>query len=189
MLLCALISVLAFGPLQAVVIAFLLSTIDLLRRASRPGTSVLREAPDGSHFLAVEAGSAPDTSGLIIYRFGAPLYFANAGLLEEEVDKLLTQATTPVKWLVLDAQAMVDIDTSGAEVLHQVLSRLADQGVTVAMSRPNQSLLKLLDRYQLLGINRAAAPLSDKPPCDGGISPGIRPSESGNRTCPGRIRR
>ena len=142
------ISVLALGPLQAVVIAFLLSTIDLLRRASRPGTWVLREAPDGSHFLPVEAGSAPDTSGLIIYRFGAPLYFANASLLEEEVEKLLTQATTPVKWLVLDVQAMVDIDTSGAEVLHQVLSRLADQGVTVAMSRPNQSLLDLLDRYR-----------------------------------------
>ena len=72
------ISVLALGPLQAVVIAFLLSTIDLLRRASRPGTWVLREAPDGSHFLPEEAGSAPDTSGLIVYRFGAPLYFANA---------------------------------------------------------------------------------------------------------------
>ena len=94
----------------------MLSTIDLLRRASRPGTWVLRETPDGSHFLPEEAGSAPDTSGLIVYRFGAPLYFANASLFEEEVEKLVTQATTPVKWLVLDLEAMVDIDTSGTEV-------------------------------------------------------------------------
>jgi high affinity sulfate transporter 1 len=146
------ISVLALGPLQAVVIAFLLATIDLLRRASRPGTWVLREAPDGSHFLPEEAGSAPDTSGLIVYRFGAPLYFANAGLFEEEVEKLLTQAATPVKWLVLDAQAMVDIDTSGAEVLHQVLSRSADSGVTVAISRANESTAALLAQYHLLEL-------------------------------------
>ena len=144
------ISVLALGPLQAVVIAFLLATIDLLRRASRPGTWVLREAPDGSHFLPEEAGSAPDTSGLIVYRFGAPLYFANANLLEEEVEKLVTQATTPVKWLVLDVEAMVDIDTSGEEVLHQVLSGLVDRGVTVAISRANPELLDLLKRYHLL---------------------------------------
>ena len=146
------ISVLALGPLQAVVIAFLLATIDLLRRAARPGTWVLRETPDGSHFLPEEAGSTPDTSGLIVYRFGAPLYFANAGLFEEEVEKLLTQATTPVKWLVLDTQAMVDIDTSGAEVLHQVLSRSAESGVTVAISRANVSMAALLAQYDLLDL-------------------------------------
>jgi MFS superfamily sulfate permease-like transporter len=146
------ISVLALGPLQAVVIAFLLATIDLLRRAARPGTWVLREAPDGSHFLPEEAGSAPDTSGLIVYRFGAPLYFANARLFEEEVEKLVTQATTPVKWLVLDMEAMVDIDTSGTEVLHQSLSRLADRGVTVAISRANEPTAALLARYQLLDL-------------------------------------
>ena len=143
-------SVLALGPLPAVVIAFLLATIDLLRRASRPGTWVLREAPDGSHLVPEEAGSAPDTSGLVVYRFGAPLYFANASLFEEEVEKLVTQATTPVEWLVLDLQAMVDVDTSGAEVLHQVLSGLADRGVTVAISRANPELLDLLKRYHLL---------------------------------------
>ena len=146
------ISVLALGPLQAVIIAFLLSTIDLLRRASRPGSWVLREAPDGSHFLPEEAGSAPDTSGLIVYRFGAPLYFANANLFEEEVEKLVTRATTPVKWLVLDVEAMVDIDTSGAEVLHQVLSGLADRGVTVAISRANEPTAALLAQYHLLDL-------------------------------------
>jgi high affinity sulfate transporter 1 len=146
------ISVLALGPLQAVVIAVLLTMIDLLRRASRPGTWVLRETADGSHFLPEEAGSVPDTSGLIVYRFGAPLYFANAGLFEEEVEKLLTQATTPVKWLVLDVQAMVDIDTSGSEVLNQVLSRSAERGVTFAISRADESMAALLAQYHLLEL-------------------------------------
>jgi SulP family sulfate permease len=152
-----LLSVLVFGPLQAVIVAFLFATIDLLRRASRPGTWVLQEAPDGSHFVPQETDHAPETPGIIIYRFGAPLYFANATLFEEEVEKLVTKAETPVKWFVLDAEAMVDIDTSGEEVLHQVLTWLAKQGVTVAVSRANQPTSDLLAHYHLLemiGENR-----------------------------------
>ena len=76
-----LLSVLVLGPLQAVIIAFLMATIDLLRRASRPGTWVLQEAPDGSKFVPEETGNAPGKiRGFFIYRFGSPLYFANATL-------------------------------------------------------------------------------------------------------------
>jgi len=147
-----LLSVLLFGPLQAVIIAFLLAMIDLLRRAARPGTWVLQEAPDGSHFVPEETDHAPDTSGIIIYRFGAPLYFANAAFFEEEVEKLVTQSATPVKWFVLDAEAMVDIDTTGEETLHQVLMSLAKRGVTIAISRANQSTASLLAHYHLLKL-------------------------------------
>jgi sulfate permease, SulP family len=143
---------LVFGPSRAVIIAFLFATIDLLRRSSRPATWVLQEAPDGSHFLPEETDHAPDTSGIIIYWFGASLYFANAGLFEEEVEKLVTQAAIPVRWFVLDAEAMVDIDTTGEEVLHQVLSWLANRGVTVAISSANQPTSALLARYHLLEL-------------------------------------
>ena len=147
-----LLSVLVFGPLQAVIIAFLLATIDLLRRASKPGSWVLQEAPDGSHFVPEETNHAPDTPGIIIYRFGAPLYFANATLFEEEVEKLVTQSATSVKWFVLDAEAMVDIDTTGEETLHQILTLLAKRSVTVAISRANQSTAALLAHYHLLEL-------------------------------------
>ncbi len=147
-----LLSVLVFGPLQAVVIAFLLATIDLLQRASRPAAWVLKEAPDGSHFIPEDADQPPDTDGIVIYRFGAPLYFANAAFFEEEVEKIFEQAGSPVKWFVLDAEAMVDIDTTGAETLHQVLTALAKRGVNVALSRANQSTAALLARYHLLEL-------------------------------------
>jgi len=152
-----LLSVLVFGPLQAVIVAFLLATIDLLRRASCPSTWVLRETPDGSHFIPEETDHAPDTSGITFYRFGAPLYFANAIFFEEEVEKIIMQSATPVKWFVLDAEAMVDIDTTGEETLHQVLAWLAKRGVTVAVSRANQSTAALLAHYHLIemiGENR-----------------------------------
>jgi MFS superfamily sulfate permease-like transporter len=147
-----LLSVLVFGPLQAVIIAFLLATIDLLRRASQPGTWVLQEAPDGSHFVPEATDHAPDVAGIIIYRFGAPLYFANATFFEEEVEKLVTQAATPITWFVLDAEAMVDIDTTGEESLHQVLTSLAQRGVTVAVSRANQPTVAWLTQYHLLEL-------------------------------------
>ncbi len=147
-----LVSVLVFGPLQAVIIAFLLAMIDLLRRASKPGAWVLREAPDGSHFVPEETDHSPDTSGIIIYRFGAPLYFANSSFFEEEVEKLVTQAVEPVKWFVLDTEAMVDIDTTGEETLHQVMRSLTKRDITVAVSRANQSTVDLLSRYHLLKL-------------------------------------
>jgi MFS superfamily sulfate permease-like transporter len=147
-----LLSVLVFGPLQAVIIAFLLATIDLLRRASRPGTWVLREAADGSHFIPEETDHTPDIPGIIFYRFGASLYFANATFFEEEVEKLVTQSTAPVKWFVLDAEAMNDMDTTGEEVLHQVLTSLAKRGVTVAVSRANPTTTALLAHYHLLKL-------------------------------------
>jgi MFS superfamily sulfate permease-like transporter len=133
-------------------IAFLLSLVDVIRRASRPETSALLEAPDGSHFLPAGAGDAHSSSGLVVYRFGAPLYFANSTLFLDEVEQLLARTTTPVRWFVLDAEAMVDIDTTGEQVLHQVLTWLANRGVTVAVSRANQPTTALLAHYHLMKL-------------------------------------
>lgn len=153
-----LLSVLVFGPMRAVIIAFLLATIDLLRRAAKPGTWLLREAPDGSHFSAEEPEHASDNPlGLMVYRFGAPLYFANAALFEEEIKALVTRAKTPVTRFVLDAEAIVDIDTTGAESLHQVFKWLRERDVTIALSRTNEPTVDWLRRYgltELIGQER-----------------------------------
>jgi high affinity sulfate transporter 1 len=146
------LSVLALGPLRAVVIAFLMATIDLLRRASRPSTSVLKESLDGSHFIDEDEEHAADTPGLIIFRFGAPLYFANATLFEEEVENVISRASSPVKWFVLDAQAIVDIDTTGEQSLRQVATRLAKRGLTFALSRATPQTRCLLVQYHLLDL-------------------------------------
>jgi MFS superfamily sulfate permease-like transporter len=79
-------------------------------------------------------------------------HFANANLFLEEVEKLVTQDHTPIKALVLDAEAVTDIDTTGAEVLHQILSLLADRGVAFAVARANPQLPPLLRRYGLLEL-------------------------------------
>jgi sulfate permease, SulP family len=172
-----LLSVLALGPLRAVIVAFLLSTIDVIRRASTPDTAALQEAPDGSHFVPVPVGEAASPSGLVFYRFGAPLYFANATLFLDEIEQLLARATTPIRWFVLDAEAMVDVDTTGAGVLRQAITLLSKQGVTFAVSRADRSFRSWLEKYGLMELvdpkrfyptNRHAAAAFRGEPGEGG---------------------
>ncbi|MBP1606174.1 MAG: sodium-independent anion transporter [Acidobacteria bacterium] len=145
-----LLSVLALGPLRAVLIAFLLSTVDVIRRASNPVTATLVEAPDGSHFVPFDAAQASGLSGLVVYRFGAPLYFANATLFLNDVERLIAQAPAPVRWFVLDAQAMVDIDTTGAGALRQAMALLAKGKVTFVVSRADRAFRSWLEKYDLM---------------------------------------
>jgi len=145
-----LLAVLIVGPLKAVAIAFLLSIIDLLRRSSAPFTSVLCESADGGYFLADVQDPAESAPGLIVYRFTAPLYFANANVISDEIQELVKQAPTPVKWFVLDAGAMRDMDTTGSEALRQVLTLLAEHDVTFAVSRASEPLESVLKDYGLL---------------------------------------
>ena len=147
-----LLSVLALGPLRAVMIAFLMSTIDVIRRASRPETAVLLEAADGSHFAPAAVSDATSPSGLVVYRFGAPLYFANATLFLDEIEQLIAQPTTPVRWFVLDAQAMVDVDTTGAGVLRQAIAMLAERKVVFAVSRADGAFRSWLEKYELMEL-------------------------------------
>jgi high affinity sulfate transporter 1 len=147
-----LLGVLALGPLRAVVIAFLMSVIDVVRRASRPETAALGEAPDGSHFLAAPDGQACGVPGLVVYRFGAALYFANANRLLEDVERLIMPSTTPARWFVLDAEAMSDVDTTGAGAIRQALDLLKQKNITFAVSRADRAFRFWLERYHLTGL-------------------------------------
>jgi MFS superfamily sulfate permease-like transporter len=147
-----LVGVLALGPLRAVAIAFLMSAIDVIRRASRPETKALVEAPDGSHFVPLSAGQPSGLPGLVVYRFGAPLYFPNATLFSDDVERLVTEAPAPVRWFVLDAESMVDIDTTGAGVLRQAIAMLAKRNIVFAVSRADASFRGWMEKYELMDL-------------------------------------
>lgn len=147
----ACLAVLILGALQGVMSAFLLSTIDLVARASRPHTAVLAEMPGGHGYdFPSDRGRRVTEPGLIIYYFGAPLYFANANQLREEIRRLLASAAQPVRCFVLDAAALTDIDVSGAEVLAQLVDELRGTGITFAITRASPPVPELLERYGLL---------------------------------------
>jgi sulfate permease, SulP family len=148
-----LFSVLVLGPLKAVAVAFLLSMIDLLRRAANPPTAVLAGAPGRERFVAAARyPEASPTPGLMIYRFSAPLIFPNAEFFKNQVGDLVATSASPVQWFVLDAEAITDIDVTGAEALEQTIEQLEHQGIRFAMSRVSQPLLQWLEVYELLPL-------------------------------------
>lgn len=146
-----LLSVLVFGALQAVVIAFVLSTIDVVRRVANPPQVVLETIPDEPSDVAdLASDQAVTRHGLIIYRFGAPLYFANANALQGQVEALVNEASEPVRWFVLDAEAIDDIDTTGSDTLAHVIEFLHRKNITFAMARVHHPIPELLKTYELM---------------------------------------
>jgi sulfate permease, SulP family len=149
-----LLSVLVLGSLQAVIIAFLLSAVDLVRRVASPATAVLSPLPGGEGFH-VDQGAHQGLSlpGLIVYRFGGPLFFGNASTFQDELQNLVEHAPgthgTPVHWVVLDASAITDVDSTGADALEQTIESLHKANVTVAVARAAPPLPHVLDTYAL----------------------------------------
>jgi MFS superfamily sulfate permease-like transporter len=151
-----LLSVLVLGSLEAVIIAFLLSAIDLVRRVAEPQTGVLSLLPGGRGYVISQGGHEAVTApGLVAYRFGGPLFFGNATTFQDQVLGLVDQApahheATPVQWIVLDAAAITDLDTTGAEALEQTIEALHKRGVTFAIARSEPPLPELLETYGLV---------------------------------------
>lgn len=147
----ALVSVLLLGALQAVIIAFLLSTILVVGRASKPPMALLQQASDGSGFIAAPPGTLPmPVPGLVLFRFGEDLFFANANAFQDRVKQLVESATEKIEWLVLDAEGIDDIDTTGREALLQTLDLMKRKQITFGISRAHHPLPELLERYELL---------------------------------------
>ena len=145
------LSVLVLGPLPAVFIAFALSTIDVLRRLSHPETAVLAPSPEGSSYVRTVDAMKPDgaATGVIVYRFGAPLQFANATAFFEETAALVERAGADFRALVLDMQAVSDIDSSGEEMLEEVAHLVGEAGGRVALARVSPAVLAQLEKYDL----------------------------------------
>lgn len=147
------LSVLVLGTLPGLTIAFLLTTIEVVRRAGRPRTSVLARRSDGQGY----GQQAVDEPGLtapggVVYRFGGPIFFANANVLRDEVEAIVETRGDALKWFVFDLEAVNDIDTTGAEALAQCVEMLARKNVRPAISRAYAPLPALLERYELTGV-------------------------------------
>ncbi len=125
----ALVVVAFVGVEQGVLLAVIVSLADRLRRQYRPWDEVLVHdgvvAPRLRDRVRV---SDEGLDGLLVYRFGAPLFFENAVHFEDRIAQLRAEATTPVRRVVVDAAAMADIDFTGIGVLRRLASDLAKDG-------------------------------------------------------------
>jgi high affinity sulfate transporter 1 len=147
-------AVVVFGVEVGIGVAIVASIIEHLRHSYNPFNSVLVKSPAG-HFVAdpVTPGARTET-GIVIYRFGTSLYYANAARLADDLSTLV-RTGSPVDWLVLDLTAVEDIDYTAAAVLTTSLGIAKERHIRFALSSVLPPVQKELDRY---GISKALGP-------------------------------
>jgi MFS superfamily sulfate permease-like transporter len=139
-------TVIFIGVGQGIAIAVAASIIAHLRHSYRPLNSLIVPTPEGSTRNTPVTEGQQALEGLIIYRFGADLYFANEKRFIEEIITLARDADPPLRWFCLSAANIGDIDYSGAETLKRVHEELAKRGIVLVMSDVKEPVLAKLER-------------------------------------------
>ncbi len=146
------------GILAGVGVAIALSLLEMTRRLARPHEGVLGlvEGMEGRHDVD-DYPEAQTLTGLIIYRYDAPLFFANVGdlharaLLAVERENRADPAH-PVRWFVLNVEANVEIDITAADGLRHLHEDLDGLGVRLGLARVKQDLREPLERAGLIDL-------------------------------------
>lgn len=143
------LSVLVAGVVPGIIFGVALSLLGLINRISHPPDAILTAvAGDGFHDL----GTSPQGQtlpGLIAYRFYAPLLFSNVNHFVDRVRELIAQSSSPVRWFLLDAQAISDIDVTAVEALDSLREELSRRGIALKIAHANRPLRELLQRTGL----------------------------------------
>lgn len=127
-------AVLGMGMLIGIVVAIGLSLLLVVLRASSPHTAVLGLVPGTDTYRDIaDHPDAMTFAGLLVYRFDAPIFFANAGRLRDEV--LARSAEAGAVAVVLDMESVHDVDATGAQVFVEMLDELERRGVELALAR------------------------------------------------------
>ena len=136
----------AIGVEQGILLAIAASLIRHVRHSYRPHTMVL--VPIAGRLEPKPAKPGVETDpGLIVYRFGADLFYANADRFADEARALVDGAPTPVLWFVMDTSAVTQVDYSAARTVLDLFDELAAKKVNVALGRVSPFLRADLDRH------------------------------------------
>jgi SulP family sulfate permease len=141
------LGVLTVGILQGILVAVMLSLINVIYHISRPHDALLDDldASGGTVYRGVaDKETALTEPGLIVYRFDAPLVFANAAFFTERLGELITNAGAGLKCVVLDSEAIIDFDSTAAEALENLDADLERGGIELWIARANGPLGDLL---------------------------------------------
>ncbi len=145
------VAVLVFGVLYGVLVAIALSILDLLRRVARPHDAIQGFVPGvaGMHDIDdyPEADLVP---GLLVYRYDAPLFFANAENFRERAMAAVNDFPGSVEWFVLNAEANVEVDLTALDAVDQLRAELERRGIVFALARVKQDLRDELEAAGLL---------------------------------------
>jgi high affinity sulfate transporter 1 len=145
----ATIGVVLLGVLQGIVIAIVLAVLLFFRRSWQPRGTVLGQVGGLAGWHSVEeypdAGELP---GIVVYRWEAPLFFANCSAFRSQVRQIA--ANRHPSWVVVQCEAVTDIDVSAAQMLEQLDRELNGSGTHMAFVEMRSRLQDQVQRYGLL---------------------------------------
>jgi high affinity sulfate transporter 1 len=137
------------GVELGIVSAMIVSLLRIVRHSYRPHTGVLVRTETGVwHTLPVLPG-AVTKPGMAVYRFGAPLFYANAGQFSYEISRLAAAGHSELRWVIVDSEAMTNMDYSAARVVRELNRDLAACGVVLVFARVHPELQADLDRHHI----------------------------------------
>ena len=145
----AFLGVALLGVLPGIVVAVVLSILNVFRRAWWPHQTRLGRV-DGLHGYhdVTSYPQAQQLDGLVLYRFDAPLFFANARTFRDEIRKLANSDPRP-RWIVIAAEPITDIDTTAADVLEELNTTLAKQGISLVFAELKHPVRSNLEDYEM----------------------------------------
>jgi sulfate permease, SulP family len=146
------IFVVAVGVEQGIVLAMVMSLLRIVHHSYHPRSGVLIADGDGTWKLTPPVAGAMTVPGLVLYRFGAALFYANASRFSDEIRAIVGPSPTPVRWLIVDAEAITDIDYSAARVIEDLKKYLANAGVAFGVARLQGNSRADCDRHHLTEV-------------------------------------
>jgi high affinity sulfate transporter 1 len=163
----AFLGVALLGVLPGIAIAVALSILNVFRRAWRPYDTVLGRVSGLAGYHDVhQHPDAQHLPGLVIYRFDAPLIFANAKSFRDEVRRLAARDPKPV-WILVAAEPMTDVDTTASDVLEELDEALNAKGISLVFAELKDPVREKIQRY---GLTRTIDPRHFFPTIDSAIA-------------------
>jgi len=141
--------VFAVGVEQGIVVAVILSILEIIRRAYKPKEFVVSQNADGSLTFAAPSEGAQSEPGLLIFRYDAELFYANANLFVDDVQRLVTTAPDRVRWVILDAGSLDDVDYTAGIALSGLIDFLHARDIVFAVARVDSALLADLKKQDV----------------------------------------
>ena len=139
----------AVGVEQGIILAIVVSILNIIRRQYRPKDFLVGVDEAGQPTYTPATPGTQSAPGLIIFRYDAELFYANANRFVDDVEALVSEAPEPVEWLIVDASSIDDIDYSAGRALNGLIDYLDAKGITIAIARMDPSLVGTLDSHGL----------------------------------------
>ena len=144
----AFLAVATLGVLNGIAVATAVSLLDVVRRVWRPHDAILGRAAGvkGYHDIT-RYPTAKQIPGLLLFRWDAPLFFANADTFRARVLDAVDRASSPVKWVVVAGEPITDVDTTAAETLEELVAELTARGTELAFAELKDPVRDRLQNY------------------------------------------